>query len=74
MKKYLIFLIPSSISILTFIIIIQPGYFNMIPYFIHQKILGNSVEEYLFIYIFDFVICIILWFIIYSIIKKIFYN
>jgi len=70
MKKVIKFLIPTIISIIIFIIIIQPGYFNMIPYFIHQKLLGDSVEEYLFIYTFDFTLCVLIWYLIFMFFKK----
>jgi len=64
------YIIPSFVSLLLFIIIIRPGFFNMIPYFIHQNIFKGIINESTFIYSFDFVFCLFVWYLVYRITKK----
>lgn len=72
MKNFKYYLIPSIISVILFVIIIRPGFFNMIPYFIHQGLgLQNLIKESTFIYLFDAIFCILIWTIVFKQCKKI---
>ncbi len=52
-------------------VIIRPGFFNMIPYFIHQYTgLQNSIREQAFIFLFDTVFCISVWLIVFKLCRK----
>lgn len=66
MKK-IIFIIPTIVSIAIFLVIIKPGFFNMIPFTIHQAYFRGIIKEITFVYIFDLFFCIILWYILYRI-------
>jgi|GEM_PF-3369005 len=67
MKKYLI---PTIISLVLFILIIRPGFFNLIPFSIHQIIFRDIINENIFIYMFDFLFCIFIWFITFKLINS----
>ncbi|SHL72086.1 hypothetical protein SAMN05443634_11610 [Chishuiella changwenlii] len=66
MRKYII---PTIISTIVFLIIIRPGVFNLLPYTIHEFLFRNIIDESLFIYTFDSIFSIIIWIIIYKILK-----
>jgi hypothetical protein len=66
MRKYII---PTIISTIVFLIIIRPGVFNLLPYTIHEILFRNIIDESLFIYIFDSIFSIMIWIIIYKILK-----
>lgn len=66
MRKYII---PTIISTIVFLIIIRPGVFNLLPYTIHEILFRNTIDESLFIYIFDSVFSMMIWIIIYKILK-----
>ncbi|CAM3411976.1 hypothetical protein EMST110833_13410 [Empedobacter stercoris] len=66
MKK---FIIPTLISLILYALITRPGFFNLIPYSIHQNLFRNSIRENIFIYLFDFLFCIAIWFISYKFIN-----
>ncbi|AQX85880.1 hypothetical protein ATB97_17690 [Elizabethkingia bruuniana] len=67
MKNFKYYFIPSAVSIILFVIIIKPGFFNIIPYFIHQSIgLQDLISEQVFIYLFDIIICILVWIIVFK--------
>ncbi len=71
MKNLKYYFIPSLISIILFAVIIKPGFFNLIPYSIYQNIgLQNLINEQVFIYLFDIIICILVWIIAFKQCKK----
>lgn len=69
MKKYLIYIVPTVLSALLFLIIIQPGAFNMIPYSMHNGFLRGIINESTFIYLFDSLFCVLVWFMLFKITK-----
>ncbi len=73
MKK-IVYVIPTVLSLIIFFIIIKPGIFNMIPFLIHQSLFRGIIKEITFVYIFDFVFCVVLWYIIFKFCKLVIYR
>ena len=70
MKAKFIYIIPTLISFVVFLVIIKPGFFNIIPFMIHQNYFRGTIKEKTFIYIFDFIFCVILWYMLFIIYKS----
>jgi hypothetical protein len=69
MKKHLVYIIPTIICVPLFLFIIKPGIFNMIPFMIHQSFFRGVIKEINFVYLFDLLFCITLWYILYRVCK-----
>ena len=69
-RRNLHLIIPSVVSVLLFIWIIRPGFFNLIPFTIHENFLKGIIKEHTFIYIFDALFCLLVWVILYKILPK----